>query len=126
MSLYDREEMRIFSFLCTLVGVVAMGGVLAGCHSLPPSKPAEQWTAQEARGAQLFEQKCARCHSPNTTHTVKGPGLQSISKHGGFLSSDPPSDQQITQWIRHGRMSMPATPLSDDQLRELLAYLHTL
>jgi len=46
--------------------------------------------------------------------------------HGGFLSSDPPSDQQITQWIRHGRMSMPATPLSDDQLRELLAYLHTL
>jgi mono/diheme cytochrome c family protein len=118
--------MRIFPSFCSLAGVVVLCGVLAGCRPLPPSKPAAQWTAQEARGAQVFQQKCARCHSPNTTHTVKGPGLQAISKQGGFLAGDLPSDQQITQWIRHGRMSMPATPLSDDPMRDLLAYLHTL
>jgi cytochrome c1 len=28
--------------------------------------------------------------------------------------------------ILHGRNNMPATPLTDDQLSDLLAYLHTL
>jgi mono/diheme cytochrome c family protein len=107
-----------------LVLVLLLG--LAGCRPLPPSKPAAQWTAQEARGAELFAQKCSRCHSPNTTRSIKGPGLQAITKVGPRPFGDPPSDEQLTRLIRQGRFAMPAAQLDDSQMRDLLAYLHSL
>ena len=99
---------------------------LAGCRSLPPSMPASQWTPQEARGAQVFDEKCARCHSPTTTHSLHGPGLQALTKQPEMPSGAPPTDERITDVILHGRQMMPATQLGDDQLQDLLAYLHTL
>jgi len=99
---------------------------LAGCKPLPPSKPASEWTPQEARGAAVFEQHCARCHSPNTTHGMKGPGLQAITKVKAMPSGAPPTDERLTSVILHGRGMMPANPLDDNQLQDLLAYLHTL
>lgn len=41
-------------------------------------------------------------------------------------SGAPPTDERLTSLIRHGRNNMPAVPLNDDQLNDLLAYLHTL
>lgn len=41
-------------------------------------------------------------------------------------SGAPPTDERITAAILQGRGMMPATPLPDDQLADLLAYLHTL
>jgi mono/diheme cytochrome c family protein len=41
-------------------------------------------------------------------------------------SGAPPTDERITNVILHGRVMMPATQLTDDQLHDLLAYLHTL
>jgi mono/diheme cytochrome c family protein len=115
--------MRVFSF----VFIAALGVLLlSGCRALPPSKPPSQWTAEEARGAQIFEQKCARCHSPNTTHRLKGPGLQAITKIGAPPFGAPLSDERIAQLVEHGRLSMPATPLNASQMKDLLAYLHAL
>jgi mono/diheme cytochrome c family protein len=99
---------------------------LAGCQSLPPSKPAAQWTPEEARGAQVFQAKCARCHYPTSTRGLHGPGLQAITKLKAMPSGAPPTDERLTEVILHGRQMMPATPLDDAQLRDLLAYLHTL
>jgi mono/diheme cytochrome c family protein len=109
-----------------LVLVVVLGAALAGCRSLPPSKSEAQWTTEEARGAQIFQQKCARCHYPTTTHGLHGPGLQALTKVKSMPSGAPPSDERLTQVILHGRLEMPATPLDDSQLSDLLAYLHTL
>ncbi len=103
----------------------ALAGV-AGCRSLPPSKPASQWTAQEARGAAVFQQDCARCHYPTTTSSLHGPGLQALTKLQSMPSGMPPTDERLTAVILHGRNMMPATPLTDQQLQDLLAYLHTL
>jgi mono/diheme cytochrome c family protein len=97
-----------------------------GCQSLPPSKPAVEWTAQEARGAAVFQAKCARCHYPTTTSALHGPGLQAITKVKAMPSGAPPTDERISTVILHGRLMMPAVPIEDDQLRDLLAYLHTL
>ncbi len=99
---------------------------LAGCRSLPPSKPASEWTAQEARGAVVFEAKCARCHYPTSTHSLHGPGLQALTKLKAMPSGSPPTDERLTEVILHGRGMMPATPLTDEQLGDLLAYLRTL
>ena len=100
--------------------------VLAGCRSLPPSKPSSQWTAQEARGAAVYQSACARCHYPTTTAGLHGPGLQAITKVKAMPSGAPPTDERLTDVILHGRGMMPATRLDDQQLQDLLAYLHTL
>lgn len=115
-------RMRILSF----VGIVAGLAALTGCRPLPPSKPASQWTAQEARGAVVFQQNCARCHYPTTTSSLHGPGLQALTKLQSMPSGAPPTDERMTEVILHGRAMMPGTPLTDSQLQDLLAYLHTL
>ncbi len=99
---------------------------MTGCQSLPPSKPASQWTPEEARGAAVFQANCARCHYPTSTAGLHGPGLQAITKVKAMPSGAPPTDERLTTLILHGHQMMPATPLTDDQLRDLLAYLHTL
>ncbi len=100
--------------------------VALGCKSLPPSKPESQWTPQEARGAAVYHTACARCHYPTNTHGLNGPGLQAITKVPAMPSGAPPTDERLTNVIVHGRNMMPATSLSDEQLQDLLAYLHTL
>jgi mono/diheme cytochrome c family protein len=115
------------SYFCALViSVAAVAAAVAGCRSLPPSKPSSEWTPQEARGAQVYQAKCARCHYPTTTHPLNGPGLQAITKEKEMPSGMPPTDERLTAVISSGRNMMPATQLSDDQLQDLLAYLHTL
>jgi len=97
-----------------------------GCRSLPPSKPASEWTPQEARGAVVYQAKCARCHYPTSTKPLNGPGLQAITKLKAMPSGAPPTDERLAAVILHGRQMMPGTQLSDDQLNDLIAYLHTL
>ncbi|MGD0097137.1 MAG: cytochrome c [Terracidiphilus sp.] len=103
-----------------------IGAALSGCRSLPPSKPEALWTIEEARGAQVYHQACAKCHYPTTTKGMKGPGLQAITKVKAMPSGAPPTDERLAYTIIHGRGMMPATQLTEDQLSDLLAYLHTL
>ncbi len=115
------------SLLAVLISALGLAGIsLNGCRSLPPSKPQSQWTIEEARGAQVFQQRCTRCHNPTTTRPLNGPGLQAITKIPAMPSGAPPTDERLTQTILHGRLNMPATQVTDDQLSDLLAYLHTL
>lgn len=81
---------------------------------------------QETRGAAIFQANCSRCHYPTTTRPLHGPGLQAITKIKSMPSGAPPTDERLTDRILHGHGMMPATPLNDDQLQDLLAYLHTL
>jgi mono/diheme cytochrome c family protein len=117
-----------FRLFASLLAVVAAGGLFlaAGCKSLPPSKPESEWTPQEARGAAVYRTACLRCHYPTSTRGGKGPGLQAITKIKAMPSGAPPTDERLTDVIIHGRNMMPPTQLSDEQLRDLLAYIHTL
>jgi mono/diheme cytochrome c family protein len=117
--------MRALPFAAS-IALLAGIAALAGCRSLPASKPEALWTAEEARGASVFHQKCARCHYPTTTHPLNGPGLQALTKVKSMPSGAPPTNERMTSVILHGRNMMPATQLTDQQLSDLLAYLHTL
>ena len=99
---------------------------LAGCRQLPPSKPASEWTHKEASGAVIYQAKCARCHYPTSTRSLHGPGLQAITKVKAMPSGAPPTDERLTEVILNGRQMMPPTQLTDQQLSDLLAYLHAL
>lgn len=106
--------------------VITFAFGFAGCRALPQSEPASEWTPQEARGAAVFQAKCARCHYPTTTAPLHGPGLQAITKVKSMPSGAPPTDERLTAVILDGRGMMPATSLNDQDLADLLAYLHTL
>ena len=120
-----QARLCVVSFALILCAAV-LGTGLTACRSLPPSKPSSEWTPEEARGAQVYQAKCARCHHPTTTRPLNGPGLQAITKVKAMPSGAPPTDERLTSVILSGRNMMPATQLTDDQLRVLLAYLHTL
>jgi mono/diheme cytochrome c family protein len=117
---------RLNAFAAWPAYAIGIAGGLAGCRTLPPSKPASQWTAQEARGAAVFQAKCARCHYPTTTQSLHGPGLQAITKVRAMPSGAPPTNERMTDLILHGKQMMPAVQVNDEQLDDLLAYLHTL
>lgn len=123
-----KAEMRIrFSSLFFAFLVCATPAlVITGCKSLPPSKPSSEWTAEEARGAAVFQQACAKCHYPTSTRGLHGPGLQAITKIKAMPSGAPPTDERLTAVILHGHGTMPGTALDDQQVRDLLAYMHTL
>ena len=108
--------------------IVTVGGVfsVAGCRSLPPSKPEALWSPEEARGAQVFQANCAKCHYPTSTRGNKGPGLQAITKIKAMPSGAPPTDERLSYTILRGRGMMPGTQLTDEQLSDLLAYVRSL
>jgi len=122
-----KREMRI-RLSGHFFALLAFGLVLAttGCKSPPPSKPSSEWTAEEARGAAVFQQACAKCHYPTSTRGLHGPGLQAITKIKAMPSGAPPTDDRLTAVILHGHGTMPGTAMDDQQLRDLVAYLHTL
>ena len=109
-----------------IVCAAGLALMAAGCRSLPPSKPSSQWTPEEARGSVVYQAKCIRCHYPTTAKPLNGPGLQALTKLKAMPSGAPPTDERMTQVILQGRQMMPGTQLTDSQLSDLLAYLHTL
>ena len=119
-------QTRVRSCAFALFFTIAAFSLMAGCKSLPPSKPESQWTPEEARGAAVFHQACAKCHYPTTTHGLHGPGLQGLTKIQAMPSGAPPTDERLTAVILHGHGTMPGTALDDSQLHDLLLYLHTL
>src|SRR5580698_1257777 len=119
--------MRSSNFLAFFaLSACAAALFLSACKPLPPSKPSSEWTEQEARGAQVYARACARCHYPTNTRSLHGPGLQAITKIRSMPSGAPPTDERLTQVILQGRNMMPAAPLDDAQLSDLLAYIRTL
>ncbi len=127
--MYHEDQMRtrsLASLFALSTCAASLSMALTGCRSLPPSKPEAMWTMEEARGAQVYHDKCAKCHYPTTTRGLKGPGLQAITKIRAMPSGAPPTDERLTNLILRGRLMMPPTPINDDELRDLLAYLHSL
>lgn len=102
--------------------------LVAGCHSTPPSKPLSELTPVEMQGREIFLANCSMCHYANKTKALRGPGLQGLFKKKYLPSGAPANDDRVRETILHGRNMMPpfADRLDNQQIDELLAYLHTL
>jgi mono/diheme cytochrome c family protein len=83
---------------------------------------------QQANGRHIFDRTCARCHDPYSSRGLKGPSLKGIFKRKYFPSGLPANDARMSDVILMGRAKMPSfrTELTDAELQDLLAYLHTL
>jgi mono/diheme cytochrome c family protein len=104
-----------------------MAAGVGGCRpSLGPSKPVSQLTPQEANGRAVYQKYCASCHYANQTGDLHGPSLFALYRKKYLPSGAPVNDERVTPVILRGRNMMPGSDLSDQQLQDLLAYLHTL
>ena len=75
--------------------------------------------------ADIFKTKCEMCHGADgLSNTPVGKAL------GAHPYTSPEvlklSDAQITDVIKHGKNKMPAAQLTDDQIKSLLPYIHSL
>jgi mono/diheme cytochrome c family protein len=118
-----------------LAGVVIAGGVVTvsmilGCNVQRRKSDAElRLNPQQAAGRKIYDQYCDRCHEPYSTGGKKGPGLQGMFKNKYLSASGlPANDERVSDIIRLGRKEMPgySQTLSQQQLDDLLAYMHTL
>jgi len=112
-----------------LVLAVAAVVVATGCGpSVGPSKPVSELTPQEAHGRAVYQQYCSSCHYANQAGDLHGPSLFALYRKKYLPSGAPANDERVTPVILHGRNMMPGygNDLNDQQLQDLLAYLHTL
>lgn len=95
---------------------------------MPPSKPLSELTPRELSGHQVFVAQCARCHYANSERGLHGPGLLGLFRQPYLPSGIAANDERVSSIILHGRGVMPAmgNRLNEQQLQDLLAYLHTL
>lgn len=109
--------------------ILLLSLLFTGCKPpLPPSKPLADLTPQEAHGYAVYRNACSGCHYANREDSLKGPGLLGLFKKPYLPSGAPANDDRVSAPIIAGRGMMPAfgNKLDDQQLQDLIAYLHTL
>jgi mono/diheme cytochrome c family protein len=84
---------------------------------------------QQAAGRRIFDQNCDRCHEAYSSREKKAGSMKGLFKRQFLPKSGlPVNDQQVSDIIRYGRNMMPGfgRVLSQQEIDDLLAYLHTL
>jgi mono/diheme cytochrome c family protein len=103
---------------------------LAGCDVERRKSDAELGlNPQQAEGRKLYDNYCDRCHEPYSSRRKKGPSLKGVFKKQYMsISGLPANDERMTDIIKNGRAKMEGfrQVMTDQQIQDLLAYLHTL
>ena len=109
-----------------LVGFAALA--LAGCKSLPPPTPLADLNPQQSHGHEVFQARCGGCHYDRRNDPLHGPALLGVFKKPALPSGAAATDERVTATIIHGRGLMPAlgNNLDQEDISDVLAYLHTL
>jgi len=84
---------------------------------------------QQAAGRKLSDNYCDRCHEPYSSHGKKGPSVKVVFKRQYLSQSGlPANDGRMTDIIKYGRAKMEGfgQVMTEQQIKDLLAYLHTL
>lgn len=111
-------------------GFLAATLLLAGCNVQRRKSDAELGlNAQQSAGRKVYDQYCDRCHEPYSSRGKRGPSLQGIFKRPYMEKSGlPANDDRAKEIILYGRNMMPGfgQALTQQQVKDLLAYMHTL
>jgi mono/diheme cytochrome c family protein len=84
---------------------------------------------QQAQGRRLYDNYCDRCHEPYSSRGKKGPSLKGVfNRQYLSVSGLPANDDRITDIVKYGRAKMEGfnQVMTEQQIKALLAYLHTL
>jgi len=110
-----------FAVVLLFISGSVLLGFAAGCNQ-PPLSPTE------SAGKDLYEIHCYECHDENDLGLKKvPPKLHDVFAHRDLPDGTTPvTDAAVRQVIVYGRRTMPAFNgrLSDEQIAELISYLH--
>ena len=113
---------------CLLVPAVLM--LWFGCDAERRKSDAELGlNPQQAAGRRVYDRHCDQCHEPYSTSGRRGPGLKGVFKKQYLsVSGLPANDERVSEIVRLGRSKMPAfnQTLDQQQIQDLLVYMHTL
>ncbi|HEY6338526.1 MAG TPA: cytochrome c [Candidatus Sulfotelmatobacter sp.] len=125
-----KKDSHLFRGRVFAAAVVLILTIFCGCDVERRKSGAELGlNAQQAAGRRIYDHSCERCHNPDSTRGRKGPGLKGVFKQAYLpISGLPANDERVTDIIRLGRKEMPgySQTLSQQDIDDLLAYLHTL
>ena len=119
--------MRPAQFRRLLLAVLALA--IAGCESSGRKSDAELGlNPQQARGRRIYDTLCINCHQPYSSGGRHGPSLRGVFRKPELPSGSPANDERVSEAIIKGRIDMPGfgRQIDQQQLEDLLAYLHTL
>jgi mono/diheme cytochrome c family protein len=112
------------------LSIVLMLLALFGCDVERRKSDAELGlTPQQSAGRKLYDNYCDRCHEPYSRRDKKGPSLKGVFKKSYLaVSGLPANDDRVGEIIMYGRSKMPAfgQVMNQQQVQDLLVYLHTL
>jgi mono/diheme cytochrome c family protein len=118
-----QSRLLFASFMLALIS-------LWGCTAQQRKSDAELGlNPQQAMGRKIYDSYCYRCHEPYSSAGKKGPSLRGVFKQQYLEKSGlPATDERVGTIIVAGRNMMPGfgQVLDQQQVQELLAYLHTL
>ena len=106
----------------TLLAAITVAATVAGCHSGKPLTP------QQAEGKHLYQVRCAHCHQDNDLGLKKPPpDLHGLFARPTLPSGAPANEAQVARVVLGGQGLMPpfAGRFTQEQMSDLLAYLHT-
>ena len=101
---------------------------LVGCKSGPPPVPLDQLNAQQMHGHAVFQARCAECHNDRRNRPLHGPSMVGVFKRPSLPSGAPANDERARATIvnGHGMMRGMGNSMDQQDIDDLLAYLHTL
>ena len=110
-----------------MVPVTLAAILFAGCSHGPRAMQPHALTSSELQGQQIVQTHCAGCHHFDSDQILVGPGLQGLFKKARLPDGAPATDGYVASKIARGGSVMPAfgNTLDAGQMRNLLAYLHT-
>jgi len=127
--LLSRQSRKLKLALSLGVSVV-MASFLAGCDVQRRKSDAELGlNPQQIAGRRIYDNYCDRCHAPYSSRGRQGPSMKGVFQRPYLpMSGMPANDDRVIDIIRLGRNKMPgfAQVLGQQQINDLLAYLHTL
>lgn len=103
--------------------------VLGACDAEPRKTDAELGlNPEQAAGRRVYDARCAECHYAYSTHNLRGPSLHGLFRKQFMTSGIPANDDRVLDIIMLGRAKMPGfqNKLTQQQIDQLMAYLHTL
>jgi len=124
MNLIGLKPWLSWMVLSTLGVFLALG--MAACSRTQPGGITSRAASD---GESLYQDHCAECHEQAQPDLLKQPpNLHGIFSGKTLPSGAPATDTEVRKTIIEGRGIMPAFDkrLSNDEVDDLVAYLHTL
>ena len=110
--------------------MIFLAAILSSCGKDPAQMTDAELglNQQQSQGRKVFNIYCASCHPAYSSKGNKGPGLKHLYKKEYLPSGLTPTDEHVEETIVRGRNMMPrfADQLDQQELQNLIAYLHTL